>query len=118
SGFGDCDMSHTHCARLTLAALGAVMALSGQRAGAQSNAKPAESLPNPYRVVDNYFKLPEGRTIGSTPAIDIDRDGRSVWVFERCGKAGGGTPCVDSHVAPILKFDPSGTLVKSFGDGL
>ena len=25
--------------------------------------------------------------MGSTAAIDIDRDGRSVWVFERCGGA-------------------------------
>jgi sugar lactone lactonase YvrE len=111
-------MSYTRCAGPTLAAMWVVIVLSGARAHTQSKAQPAESLPNPYRVIDNYFKLPEGRTLGSTPAIDIDRDGRSIWVFERCGRAGGGTPCVDSAVAPILKFDPSGALVKSFGDGM
>jgi sugar lactone lactonase YvrE len=98
--------------------MGMVIALSGDRAHAQANAKPTESLPNPYKVIENHFKLPEGRTLGSTPAIEIDRDGRSIWVFERCGRASGGTPCADSPVAPILKFDPSGTLVKSFGDGM
>jgi sugar lactone lactonase YvrE len=68
--------------------------------------------------VENYFKLPDGRKFGSTAGIDIDRDGRSVWVFERCGAASGGTPCADSPVAPLLKFDASGALVKSFGAGL
>ena len=111
-------MSHKQRARLTLAAMGVAITLVGARAYAQTNGKPGDSLPNPYRVVENYFKLPEGRTLGSTPAIDIDRDGRSIWVFERCGKGSGGAPCVDTHVAPILKFDAAGSLVKSFGDGM
>ena len=46
--------------------------------------------------------------------MDIDRDGRSVWVVERCG----GNSCAGSQLAPILKFDASGALVKSFGAGL
>jgi len=111
-------MSHKRCVRLMLSAMGVAITLVGARAYAQTNGKAADSLPNPYRVVENYFKLPEGRTLGSTPAIDIDRDGRSIWVFERCGKGSGGTPCVDTHVAPILKFDAGGSLVKSFGDGM
>jgi sugar lactone lactonase YvrE len=88
---------------------------------ARSTAAPAAAadttLPNPYRVVEHYFKLPEGRIFGSTPGIDIDADGRSIWVFERCGHTGG-TPCIDAPVAPLLKFDASGTLVKSIGEGL
>ena len=67
-----------------------------------------------YRTIDNHFRLPAGRTIGSTVAMAIDRDGTSVWVFERCG----GNNCVGSTVAPILKFDASGALVKSFGAGM
>ncbi len=50
--------------------------------------QPATSLtdqPNPYRTIENWAKLPEGRTWGSTAAVDIDRDGKSVWVAERCG---------------------------------
>src|SRR2546421_9550238 len=73
---------------------------------------------NPYQVVPNHFKLPEGRTMGSTAAIDIDRDGRSVWVFERCGGPSQGLACAESTLPPVLKFDASGKLVKSFGAGM
>ena len=67
-----------------------------------------------YRPVDHHFQLPEGRRVGSTAGITIDRDGSSVWVFERCGA----NNCVGSTVAPILKFDASGKLLKSFGAGM
>jgi hypothetical protein len=35
-------------------------------------------------------------------------------VFERCGD----DSCAGSNLPPILKFDPSGKLVKSFGEGM
>ena len=66
---------------------------------------------NPYRTIDNHFQLPAGRIVGSTAGITIDRDGASVWAFERCG----GNNCIGSTVAPVLKFDASGTLATSFG---
>ena len=66
---------------------------------------------NPYRTLDNHFSLPGGRVVGSTAGITIDRDGSSVWAFERCGAAN----CVGSTVAPILKFDASGKLVTTLG---
>ena len=53
--------------------------------------------------------------VGPTISVDVDRDGRSVWVFERCG---GDRPAHGSSFAPILKFDSSGKLVKSFGAGM
>jgi sugar lactone lactonase YvrE len=46
--------------------------------------------------------------------VDIDRDGTSVWVFDRCG----GKTCEGSNIAPIQKFDASGRLVVAFGSGL
>src|SRR5262245_39930539 len=67
-----------------------------------------------YRMSDSHFTLPAGRIVGSTAGITIDRDGSSIWVFERCG----GMNCVGSNAAPVLKFDASGKLVKSFGAGL
>ena len=70
--------------------------------------------PNPYRTVENWAKLPDGRKWGQTISVDIDRDGKSIWVFERCG----GTSCDGSDVAPILKIDPSGNVTKSFGAGM
>ncbi len=104
--------------RLTLAAGVAAIALSGSRSHVRAIGQPTDSAPNPYQVVANHFKLPEGRTMGSTAAIDIDRDGRSVWVFERCGGTSQGLACASSHLAPVLKFDPSGKLVTSFGAGM
>ena len=51
---------------------------------------------------------------GSTSAVDVDRDGTSIWVAERCGA----NTCAGKMDPPILKFDQSGTLVKSFGGGM
>ena len=70
--------------------------------------------PNPYRAVENWVKLPDGRKWGQTISIDVDADGKSLWVFERCG----GTTCDGSDVAPILKVDPSGNVIKAFGAGM
>src|SRR5215213_3202749 len=81
---------------------------------------PTNTLPNPYRTVANYFQLPPGRVWGSTSAVEIDRDGRSIWVAERCGQ----NNCFDrqsgrmSELPTILKFDANGNLLTSFGAGL
>jgi len=81
---------------------------------------PTNEAPNPYQTVENYFKLPEGRTWGSTSAVDVDRDGRSIWVAERCGA----NSCWDAQAGRmstadvVLKFDQSGKLVTSFGAGM
>jgi DNA-binding beta-propeller fold protein YncE len=69
---------------------------------------------HPYKTVADHFKMPDGRKVGSTAGITIDRDGSSVWVFERCG----GNDCVGSNVAPILKFDAAGKVVANFGAGM
>src|SRR5437588_836827 len=71
------------------------------RVHAQVDAKPTNSLPNPYDTVKDWAKLPEGRTWGSTSAVQIDRDGKSIWVAERCGA----NSCADSRVDPVLHFD-------------
>ena len=63
--------------------LAALLATAASTAYDQAMA-PTNSLPNPYRSVENWAKLPDGRTWGSTSAVDIDADG-SVWVGERCG---------------------------------
>ena len=103
----------------------AVVALNGDRASTQT-INPTNSAPNPYRAIYDWGKLPEGRTWGSTSGVDIDRDGTSVWVAERCGafappsqmKPGQPFACDGSNLDPILKFDASGRLVKSFGAGM
>jgi sugar lactone lactonase YvrE len=113
-------MTHQGRVRLALAAGVAAIALStpGTNGVLQATAQVTDPQGNPYQVVANHFKLPEGRAMGSTAAIDIDRDGRSVWVFERCGGASQALACADSQLAPVLKFDASGKLVTSFGAGI
>jgi sugar lactone lactonase YvrE len=76
--------------------------------------QPTNDLPNPYQTIEHWFKMPEGRTWGSTSAVEVDRDGKSIWVGERCGA----NTCLDSKLDPILRFDESGKLVKSFGSGM
>ena len=75
--------------------------------------QPTNDLPNPYRAIANHFQMPAGRTWGATSAVGVDKDGTSIWVGERCGA----NSCLDSKLDSILKFDASGTLVKSFGGG-
>ena len=87
---------------------------------AQSATKPTNDAPNPYNTVSDYFKLPAGRTWGSTSAVEIDKDGKSIWVAERCGA----NSCLDrasgkmSDAPTVLKFDSTGKLVTSFGAGM
>ena len=97
----------------------AVVAMSGWLL-AQGTMAPTNDLPNPYQAGENIFKLPAGRTWGSTSAVDIDKDGRSIWVAERCGVNSCADPATGamSPLDPVLKFDASGTLVKSFGAGM
>src|SRR2546426_1661969 len=73
----------------------------------------ARGQSNPYHLVENWAKLPEGRKFGAVIGVAVDRGG-NVWAFDRCG----GDTCAGSNMAPILKFDPSGKLVNSFGAGL
>src|SRR5712691_8866954 len=94
-------------------AVGGAIALTGVSALTQTLA-PTNSAPNPYRSIENWAKLPDGRKWGSTAAVDIDKDGTSVWVGERCG----GNGCAGSTLAPVLKFDSTGKLVTSFGAGM
>ncbi|HSE52867.1 MAG TPA: peptidyl-alpha-hydroxyglycine alpha-amidating lyase family protein [Gemmatimonadales bacterium] len=95
--------------------LGTLLALAPlASAPAQSGGGPVNQAPNPYRTIEGWARLPEGRAWGSTSAVEIDRDGSSILVAERCSA----NSCAGSDLDPILKFDSAGTLVKSFGAGL
>ena len=103
---------------LSVVALAAI-AMAGLTFG-QAVVQPTNALPNPYRTVADVFRLPEGHAWGATSAVDVDKDGRSIWVGERCGA----NSCFDpntkqmSSLPPMLKFDASGALVRSFGQGM
>src|SRR5262245_26918718 len=95
------------------AALAVALAVTDIRTQGQASQEASNDYPNPYKI-ESFGQLPGARKIGATYGIDIDRDGKSVWVFERCCAA-----TIDgSSVAPLLKFDSSGKLIASFGAGM
>ncbi len=101
--------------------------LCGADAPTGSDVQPTNDLPNPYQTVAPWGNLPDGRKWGALNGVDIDRDGVSVWVADRCG-ANPDTPpgvspfqwdsCAGSKLPPVLKFDASGKLLRSFGAGM
>jgi DNA-binding beta-propeller fold protein YncE len=103
----------------------AIAAAAGRETRAQETRypKPTE-LPNPYRLVEGWPTLPKnmnGGQWGEVIRVHVDTKG-NVWVFHRCFNVvpAGSATCVCRGPAnpPILEFDPSGKLLKSFGVGL
>src|SRR5437899_3175133 len=97
----------------------------GEAAHAQQTPypKPTE-LPNPYRLVEGWPSLPKtmnGGKWGEVIRVHVDEKG-NIWVFHRCFNVvpPGSATCIGRGPAnpPILEFDPSGKLLKSFGAGL
>lgn len=80
---------------------------------ARADTAAPNSQPNPYRRIDNFFKMPPGRTMGSSSAVAVDHHGH-IWVAERCGA----NSCANSKIDPIMEFDSSGNFIKAFGGGL
>jgi DNA-binding beta-propeller fold protein YncE len=59
--------------------------------------------PMPYKVVENWAKLPEGWTLGPCSTVTLDRQ-EHVWIFSR-----------GAH--PVTEFDRDGKLLRSWGEG-
>jgi DNA-binding beta-propeller fold protein YncE len=81
----------------------------------------AQALPNPYRAVDGWARLPAGRQMGAVGDVTMDPDGRHIWAVVRCDATAPdrfGNECLDSNLDPILAFDLKGNVVKSFGSGM
>jgi sugar lactone lactonase YvrE len=67
-------------------------------------AQAPNSLPNPYRPVENWAKLPAGIEWGQVISVEPDAK-ENIWVFHRSDPA-------------ILEFDQTGKLLKSFATGM
>jgi DNA-binding beta-propeller fold protein YncE len=53
--------------------------------------------------------------------VTVDLDGAHIWAIVRCDSAEQemfGRECRDSDLDPVLKFDPDGNVVESFGGGM
>jgi len=62
------------------------------------------SVPNPFREDANWAKLPTGAKWGGVISVDPAANG-DMWVFHRSDP-------------PVMRFDSSGKVVKSFGEGM
>ena len=80
---------------------------------AQSRESPRNDLPQPYRTTDDWGHPPQGVAWAAVTAVEPAPDG-TVYVIHRCFA----NSCAGRSEAPILKFDASGTLLQSWGEGL
>ena len=111
--------------RLCLSLAFATTCIFGGVTAAQQKTYPKPSeLPNPYRLVEGWPTLPKnmnGGKWGEVIRVHVDAKG-NIWVFHRCFNdvPPGSAVCLGRGSAnpPILEFDPSGKLLKSFGVGL
>jgi sugar lactone lactonase YvrE len=71
------------------------------------------SQANPYQAGQSWGQLPAGRPYGNTSAVHVDARG-VVWIADKCAS----TTCTGRTDDPILAFDPSGKLLRTFGSGL
>ena len=100
------------------ALVGMVLLTSGTKIQAQSGS-------SPYRLVNDWAQMPDGRPMGAVGKVVMDPDGEHLWAVIRCIARGFdetpsrfGNECVDSDLDSILKFDLDGNVVDSFGGGL
>ena len=94
-----------------------VVALSVALPGAQAAPKwkstaPINDRPNPYRRDANWAQLPAGLKWAAVIGAEPGPDG-NVYVVHRCFE----NSCAGRPEPPILKFDPSGKLLKNWGSG-
>lgn len=94
-------------------ALTAAATIAIGNAPAFAQAADPNSAPNPYHMDSWAPQLPAGRKLGAAIGISVDPDGKSLWVYERCGA----NTCEGSNLDPIFKFDPSGKVLANFGGG-
>ena len=80
---------------------------------AQTSSPPRNDLPQPYRTTRDWGELPAGMKWAAVTSIEATADG-SIFVIHRCAA----NSCAGRQEPPILKYDGSGKLLKTFGNGM
>ena len=115
-------MKHARPGWVIPSLVGMTAALTLAASGGGGEGVFAQGLPNPYRIVDGWAQLPNGRPMGAVGKAAIDRDGRHLWAVIRCealaDPARFGDECRDSKIDSVYKFGPDGKVVTSFGGGM
>jgi len=94
-----------------LIALTAVMA--GPALAQLQPAVPSNDLPQPYRTTRDWGELPPGVKWAAVTAVEPAPNG-SIYVIHRCFA----NSCAGRSEAPILKYDPAGKLLATWGQGM
>src|SRR5579862_5310173 len=81
-----------------------------------------DKVSNPYKTIENFFVLPDGRKWGSTSLVDVDRNGKDIWAVDRCGANSCVSDPATGALNPedvIFKFDgATGKVLTHFGGGM
>jgi DNA-binding beta-propeller fold protein YncE len=80
----------------------------------------ARAQQNPFRLVENWAQVPPGFAWGELADADLDAQG-NLWVLHRPPTPGGTAWAAGNRKGgevPVLMFDASRKLVKSFGQGM
>jgi sugar lactone lactonase YvrE len=104
-------MSHLDRAMCTVGLAAALLAAQAARPGAQERT---------YKQVEGWAQLPAGFAWGEIADADFDASG-NLWVLHRPPTPGGSAAAAGKSrggETPVLMFDRSGKLVKSFGKDL
>jgi NHL repeat len=80
---------------------------------AQAKDGPRNDLPQPYQTTRDWGELPPNTKWAAVTAIEAAPDG-SLYVIHRCFA----NSCAGRTEPPILKYDPNGRLLKSWGQGM
>ena len=89
-----------------------VAACAAMPAAAQSG-PPRNDLPQPYITTRTWGELPPGVKWAAVTAIEPAPDG-TIYVVHRCFE----NSCLNRPEAPILKYNATGKLLASFGQGM
>jgi DNA-binding beta-propeller fold protein YncE len=80
----------------------------------------ARAQQNSFRLVEHWAQVPPGFVWGELADADLDAQG-NLWVLHRPPTPGGSASAAGSKAGgevPVLMFDASRKLVKSFGKGM
>jgi sugar lactone lactonase YvrE len=98
---------------LRFVVLAGSLAAIGVSVRAQLSTAPRNDLPQPYRTTRDWGALPPGMAWPAVTAVEPAPDG-TIYVVERCFE----NSCAGRPEPPILKYDASGRLLQSWGQGM
>jgi DNA-binding beta-propeller fold protein YncE len=99
--------------RTVAGVLGLLVAFSALALAQSQSSPPRNDLPQPYTTTRDWGQLPPGVKWAAVTAVEPGPGG-VIYVIHRCFA----NSCAGRTEAPILKYDGSGTLLQTWGEGM